>query len=138
MISVYSDENLIWFKGQRILLVDDNPTIHDILTELLEAVGMQITKAWNGLEALDLVGQEDYDLILMDLDMPIMDGLTATRKIRRMGQPCFQRVPILAITGRCTSEDIDESLSAGMNDHISKPFTPEHLYMVIRNWLMLK
>ncbi|WPL16813.1 Signal transduction histidine-protein kinase BarA [Thiorhodovibrio winogradskyi] len=117
----------------RILLVEDNPINQEVTRELLEAFGCSVTLAADGREALSQARRSEFDLILMDIQMPVMDGLTATREIRRL--PGRRRVPILAMTANVFDADRQSALAAGMNDHLGKPIEPEILAQVLRQWL---
>jgi PAS domain S-box-containing protein len=112
--------------GRRILLVEDNDTNLQVARELLEQAGLEVVATANGLEAVELASKERFDGILMDLQMPVMDGLTATREIRKGSSPCD--LPILAMTANVRVTDFEECLAAGMNDHIAKPIKPSILY----------
>jgi two-component system sensor histidine kinase/response regulator len=119
------------FAGARILVVEDHPLNREIMAEYLARVNAHAVMAENGGDALEILDREDVDLVLMDIQMPGMDGLEATRRIR--GQDTA--TPILAMTAHAMSGDRDISLAAGMNDHVSKPIHPEELYRVLRQWL---
>jgi len=121
------------FSRARILLVEDSPTGQDIMREPLVRAGLRVDVADNGREAVALARMIDYDLILMDLQMPLMSGLDATRAIR--AQPGRETIPIIAITVRTTEEDRLASLAAGMSDHIPKPVEPTTLYTALLRWL---
>jgi PAS domain S-box-containing protein len=117
----------------RILLVEDNAFNQQIALEMLEDVGCSVCLAANGLEALELLRQAEFDCVLMDVQMPLMDGLEATRRIRADAQLSGLRV--LAMTATATTEDRERCLAAGMNDFISKPIQPASMYQTIANWL---
>ncbi len=119
--------------GQRVLLVDDEPINREITLCLLHDAGLAVDVAEDGLAALAFVDEQDYDLILMDVQMPRMDGLEATRQIR--GRPDGQRVPILALTANAFADDRAACLAAGMNDFVSKPVVPEVLFGKCLRWL---
>jgi CheY-like chemotaxis protein/HPt (histidine-containing phosphotransfer) domain-containing protein len=121
-----------YLKGKRILLVEDNEINMELALELLKDVGIECESAWNGAEAIEKLKESTFDLVLMDIQMPIMDGLTASRKIR---EDLSKELPILAMTAHAMKGEREKSLAAGMNDHITKPIDPEHLYMTLRSFL---
>jgi two-component system, sensor histidine kinase and response regulator len=113
----------------RVLLVEDNDMNLELAIELLADVGMRIDTARDGQQAIDKVKENDYDVVLMDIQMPVMDGLTATMKIRQL--PQFERLPILAMTAHAMVGEYEKSIAAGMNDHITKPIDPFVLYKAL-------
>ena len=115
--------------NRRILLVEDNDASLQVARELLEQAGLKVVAAANGLEAVSLAAKERFDGILMDIQMPVMDGLTAAREIRKGPSP--PDLPILAMTANAMIADREECLAAGMNDHIAKPIKPEILYKTL-------
>ena len=119
--------------GQRVLLAEDNPINQEVAGELLRAVGVVVDLAGDGRQAVQLATQHHYDLVLMDMQMPVMDGLAATRALRAM--PRHARTPILAMTANAFGDDRRACLDAGMDDHIAKPVDPELLYAVLARWL---
>ena len=119
--------------GRRLLVVEDNPVNRLVARELLKPMGLVIDEAENGAIALDMCTRHSYDLILMDMHMPVMDGLLATRAIRRL--PAYAERPIIALTASAFSEDRQACLDAGMNGHIAKPVEPALLYATLRHWL---
>jgi PAS domain S-box-containing protein len=123
------------FSGTRILLAEDEPINQMIAQEMLEELGFDITVANNGKEALDLVMENTYDLILTDMQMPVMDGLEATSRIRALAKG--KRVPIVAMTANAFAEDRAKCLAAGMNDFVAKPVDPETLFATLFKWLSI-
>mgnify|MGYP001376026905 CR=1 FL=1 len=120
-------------SGRRILLVEDEPVNREIMNEILLSVGLVVDCAEDGLVAVARAGEKAYDLILMDMQMPRMDGLEATRRIRDL--PGGSTVPVLALTGNAFAEDRARCLAAGMNDFITKPISPQRLFGVLLRWL---
>ena len=123
------------FSGTRILLAEDEPINQMIAQEMLEELGFDITVANNGKEALDLVMENTYDLILTDMQMPVMDGLEATSRIRALAKG--KRVPIVAMTANAFAEDRAKCLAAGMNDFVAKPVDPETQFATLFKWLSI-
>jgi two-component system sensor histidine kinase/response regulator len=120
-------------QGARVLLVEDNELNQQVALELLGGVGVQTVVAVNGEEGVRCVKHFPFDLVLMDLQMPVMDGLEATRRIRAL--PAFHTLPILAMTANAMAGDRERSIAAGMNDHITKPIDPDELFDVLLRWL---
>jgi PAS domain S-box-containing protein len=112
------------FEGKKLLVAEDVEINREILISLLEDTGISIDCAQNGLEAVEMIASnpEKYDAVLMDIQMPKMDGLEATRRIRVMGVRHLENIPIIAMTAHVFKSDIEECIAAGMNDHIGKPF----------------
>jgi two-component system, sensor histidine kinase and response regulator len=120
-------------RGARILLVDDNSINQEVAQEFLHDVGMEVTIVGNGRECLDVLENSTFDLVFMDIQMPVMDGLEATRKIRKKSR--LKKLPIIAMTAHAMTGDREKSLAAGMNDHITKPIDAHALYQVLKKWL---
>jgi CheY-like chemotaxis protein len=119
--------------GARVLLAEDNPVNQDVAIELLQAAGLVVDVAGNGLQALALVQRGGHDLVLMDMQMPEMDGLETTRRIRALSE--HAALPIIAMTANAFGEDRAECLAAGMDDHVGKPVDPAQLYSTLLRWL---
>ncbi len=121
------------YAAARILLAEDEPVNQEVSRALLEDVGLTVELAEDGEQAVAMARDSDYDLILMDMQMPRMNGIEATRAIRTL--PGHRRTPILAITANAFEDDRQTCLAAGMNDHIGKPVDPETLYETLLKWL---
>ena len=120
-------------EGSRILLVEDNEINQLVAEEILRQAGMLVTIANNGKEALDILDKEDFDLVLMDIQMPEMDGFTATGRLR--AEERFKTLPIIAMTAHAMSDDRQKSLDAGMNAHVTKPIDSIELFSTLAEWL---
>jgi CheY-like chemotaxis protein len=114
------------YGGKRILLVEDDAVTREMMIDILEHAGLAVTVASDGLQAVALAGQGRFDLVLMDMKMPRLDGAEAARRIRKL--PGGADVPIIALTASAFAEDKAICLEAGMNDFIAKPFEPELFY----------
>jgi PAS domain S-box-containing protein len=125
--------DLASLKGRRVLLVEDNHINRLVATELLGDLGILVSTAVNGREGVDRIASEPFDLVLMDIQMPVMDGLTATRLVRADEQ--FSRLPIIAMTAHAMSGSRERSLEAGMCDHLTKPINPTSLAASLMRWM---
>ena len=124
------------FAGKRLLLVEDNMINMEIANMILTEAGFTVETAENGRIAVDKFEaseQGHYDAILMDMRMPEMDGLEATRTIRAMDRQDAKAIPIIALTANAFDEDVQRSLQAGLNAHLSKPVQPEALYETLES-----
>jgi len=120
-------------RGAHVLAVDDNDINLQVVQEILEDVGLQVSTATDGAQALAMVRARRYDLVLMDMQMPVMDGLEATRAIRTLLD--HGDLPIVAMTANAMAQDRQRCLDAGMNDFVAKPIEPDRLFEVLRQWL---
>lgn len=130
------EERLKDYGQMQILIVEDNQINQEIVRQLLEPFKFKIAVAENGQEAISKVAETKFDLILMDVQMPVMDGLAATALIRAL--PGWEAVPILAMTANAFEEDRRKCIEAGMNDHLVKPVEPEILYKCLIKWLPVR
>lgn len=123
------------FRNTRVLVVDDHPFNRELVCAMLASVGITYRTASHGQDAIDQMraDTEDFDLVLMDIQMPVMDGRTATRELRNM--PRFARLPIIAMTAHTMMHERERSAQAGMNDHVGKPFNRQSFYQVIARWI---
>ncbi len=125
------------FQGERVLLVEDNDLNREIAKFMLEEIGFAVDVACDGQDAVNAMEEAEdgrYHYVLMDVQMPIMDGLTATERIRREDRKYLRNVPIIALTANAFTEDVDRCLAAGMNAHLAKPFKMENLVNVLKSF----
>ena len=119
----------------KILIVDDEEMIRGVLKEYVEFEGNEAFEAADGMEAVKMCKDNDYDVVLMDVMMPVRDGHEATRAIRAMDRPDAKSIPIFAMTANAFAEDRLKALQAGMNEHLSKPIDPDTLYRLLVKYL---
>ncbi|MBF0437050.1 MAG: PAS domain S-box protein [Magnetococcales bacterium] len=132
-VDTYRDFGAV-LSGARILVVEDNEINRQVAKELLEQANVMVFVAENGRKALDVVARESLDGILMDVQMPVMDGITATREIRK--EKRFSALPIIAMTANAMASDREECLAAGMQEHIAKPVDPGELFSKLSRWIV--
>lgn len=128
-----SEEAFLHLKGIRVLLTEDNELNQELAKVLLSRKGMIVTVAGNGAEALDILRNSEFDCVLMDIQMPVMDGYTACREIRKM--PGLEDLPVIALTANVMSDDKEKSKAAGMNEHIGKPFNEQEMFTAISRYI---
>ena len=130
---VVAREREALLEGRRVLIVEDDVRNIFALTAALEPKGMKIEIARNGREALEVLARQPIDMVLMDVMMPEMDGIAATREIRK--QPQFQRLPVIALTAKAMKDDQEKCLESGANDYIAKPLDVSKLLSLMRVWM---
>jgi len=119
--------------GARVLLVEDNAINRELALDLLSQAGIVVSVACDGREALEILARENFDCVLMDCQMPVMDGYAATRALRQ--QPHLQDLPVIAMTANAMVGDREKVIAAGMNDHIAKPIKVEEVFATIARWV---
>src|ERR1035437_475772 len=129
----FNPELISQIRGAHLLLVEDNDINRQVAQELLEGFGLKVTTAENGEEAIALLKEAQFDGVLMDMQMPVMDGVTATREIRK--NPHFSKLPIIALTANVMVSEQNEFLDAGITDHIGKPIDPDRLVATLAKWV---
>jgi two-component system sensor histidine kinase/response regulator len=120
-------------RGAHVLLVEDNELNREVATGLLEGAPVTVSTADNGEVAIRMLNESNFDMVLMDMQMPVMDGLEATRAIRQNSQ--FENLPIIAMTANAMADDREKCLEAGMNDHLAKPIDPDKLFDALLRWI---
>jgi two-component system sensor histidine kinase/response regulator len=128
-----STRDLGRLHGARVLLVEDNELNREVALGLLEDAHLSISQAENGQIAVQMIEKDDYDLVLMDMQMPVLDGVAATMTIR--SNPRFRSLPIIAMTANVMAGDREKCLQAGMNDHLAKPIDPDKLFDTLLRWI---
>ncbi|MCM5677975.1 response regulator [Schlegelella sp. S2-27] len=130
-------DSVAGLRGAHLLLVEDNDLNQEVAQELLGDAGFEVDIADNGVQALEKLKHRAYDAVLMDMQMPVMDGLRATREIRRIGvqSATGQPLPVIAMTANAMSSDRDRCLESGMDDHVAKPIEPDELWRVLERWV---
>jgi CheY-like chemotaxis protein len=126
-------ETLEHIRGANVLLVEDNEINQQVAREILEGAGLNVALAADGQEGVNAVKENNYDAVLMDVQMPVMDGYTATREIRK--DKSFKDLPIIAMTAHAMAGDENKSLEAGMNGHVTKPIDPDQLFSTLQKWI---
>ena len=126
-------ESLEHICGANVLLVEDNEINQQVAKEILEGAGLNVTLANDGQEAVNAVKENDYDAVLMDVQMPVMDGYEATREIRK--DELFKEMPIIAMTAHAMAGDDQKSFASGMNGHVTKPIDPDQLFATLQKWI---
>lgn len=124
-----------FFKPARVLLAEDNALNQQLTVDLLTNVGLQVVVVSDGAQAVQKLYAEHFDLVLMDVQMPVLDGLSAVREIRSSTDERLRQIPILAMSAHALARDVDRSLQAGMNAHLTKPIDPDQVYLELANWL---
>ena len=136
-----ADAALPDYSDKRMLLVEDNELNMEIACEIIGSTGIAIEQAWNGAQALELIEkapEEYYDIVFSDVQMPVMDGYEATRRIRALNRGDVKKLPIIAMTANAFSEDRQRAAEAGMSDYISKPVDLDELFALLQKWLRRK
>ena len=133
--TVKTEKNKVFFKEAKILLVEDNEMNQELTVSLLNSVGLATMVAKNGKIALELLKKDAFDLVLMDIQMPVMNGLDATAEIRKRPDEYFKNVPIIAMSARAFQKDKDDCLKAGMNSYIAKPIDPKLMFAELAKYL---
>ncbi len=120
-------------RGAKILLAEDNEINQQVAKEILEGAGLIVSLADDGKQAVNMLKENTYDVVLMDIQMPVMDGYAATREIRKDER--FKELPIIAMTAHAMAGDEEKSLQAGMNGHVTKPIDPDQLFRALQKWI---
>jgi len=130
----------VGLHGSRVLLVEDNPVNQEVARGMLERMGVRLAVAKDGHEALEHLGREEFDLVLMDCQMPGLDGYETTAEVRRLEESGShrERMPIVALTADAVDGDRETCLAAGMDDYLAKPFTYAGLAQIVERWYLVR
>ncbi|MEI6285737.1 MAG: response regulator [Bacillota bacterium] len=120
-------------QGATVLLVEDNSINQEVAAEILQQLGLNVVLASDGQVALDKIATQDFDLVLMDIQMPVLDGIEATKRIRKT--KTLAELPIVAMTAHALASEVEKSISAGMNDYLTKPVDPDSLFRTLAKWI---
>ena len=128
-----TDLRQVSLENKRILVAEDNAINQLLMEELLRPTGAEVVMADNGLQAVNAVKARRFDLVLMDMQMPVMDGIQASREIRAIAGR--DELPIVAVTANAMKEDKEQGFAAGLNDYITKPIEPQQFALLIKRWI---
>lgn len=120
--------------GKRVLIAEDSSVIQNLTKKILEQQEFEIESVKNGKEVIEKLEKGNYDLILMDINMPILDGMECTRQIRKMSDPVKSKIPILAITGNAQNYSVDDFKEVGINEYLQKPLDFDHLVSLVLHY----
>ncbi|MCK5280009.1 MAG: response regulator [Cyclobacteriaceae bacterium] len=118
---------------KKVLIAEDSSVIQNLTRRILQIQNYQIHSAKNGLKVLDMLEKEDFDIILMDINMPLMDGMECAQKIRKLGNTKKAQIPIVAITGNAKNYSMEDFNSVGINDYLQKPLNFDALVETVKN-----
>ena len=118
---------------KKILVAEDSSVVHNLIKKIFQQLNYSITSAKDGKEALDYLSKDDYDIVLMDINMPVMDGMTATKKIRELSEDKNQ-IPIIAISGNSKNYTLEDFKNVGINEYLQKPFDYDVLVEIVRKY----
>lgn len=138
IIKVENQNNNKVLQSVNVLLVEDNELNREFATLILEGFGLKVDIAVDGVEAIEKIITKKYKLVLMDIQMPKLDGLSATKKIRSLKEDYFKTLPIIALSANALVSDKEKSLEVGMNEHLNKPIDPNKLYIVLKKFILEK
>jgi CheY-like chemotaxis protein len=119
--------------SKKVLIAEDSSVIQNLTKKILQIQNYQIFSAKNGVQVLDMLAKDDYDVILMDINMPKMDGMECARQIRGLNEPTKSKIPIIAITGNAMNYSMDDFKEAGINEYLQKPLNFDNLVDTVKN-----